>query len=101
MPPTRKRRVDLPDHVREAVLGDVGLSLRQAEDAEERMKVRIYLAIEQGLTTRELAEGLRISQSSVSNYAREGKEAYDRREQERSGSPGDDPVRPGEREPVG
>lgn len=83
------------------MLGDVGLSLKQAEDAEERMKIRIYLATEQGLTTRELAEELRIGQTSVSKYAREGKEAYDRREQERSSSPGEDPVRPDQREPVG
>ena len=91
MPP--KKRVDLPDHVREAVLGDVGLSYQSALDAEENSRIRIYLATEQGLTTQEIANQLGISQTSASKYAREGKEAYLRREQARNSGSGHDPVR--------
>lgn len=98
MPP--KKKVDLPDHVREAVLADVELSYRQSIEFDENAKVRIFLATEQGLDTYELAEKLGISQTTASKYARQGKEAHERREQARSQGTGDDPHRPGEREPV-
>lgn len=104
MPP--KRRVDLPDHVRAAVLADVELSYQQSVEFDEATKIRIYLATEQGLTTNEIAEGLmakgwEISQQTVSRYSRQGKEAFARREQTRSQRTGEDPLRPGERHPVG
>lgn len=103
MPP--RKRVDLPDHVREAVLSDVAITHQQALDADERDKIRIYLATEQGLTTDEIAEELKaagweISQQSVSRYARAGKEALERRQQARSQRAEPDPDRSGEREPV-
>lgn len=98
MPP--KKRVELPDHVRNAVLGDVLLGYEAAADAEERSKIRIYLATEQGLSTYEIAERLNVSQAVVSKWSRQGKEAYERREQG-SHSAGEDPVRPGELEPLG
>jgi predicted DNA-binding protein YlxM (UPF0122 family) len=99
MPP--KKRVDLPDHVRAAVLADVGVSYEQSVSADEAAKIRIFLATEQGLTTGEIAEQLNVSQQSVSRYSREGKEALARREQTRGQHAGEDPLRPGEREPVG
>jgi DNA-directed RNA polymerase specialized sigma24 family protein len=106
MPP--KKKVDLPDHVREALLGDVHMTYENALDAkalqeraDERFKIRIYLATEQGMTTREIAEELGIAQTSVSKYANQGREAYERREQARSQPAGEDPVRSSQREPVG
>lgn len=101
MPP--KKRVTLPDHVRAAVLADVALSHQTAQDADENSKIRIFLATEQGLDTYELAEKLGISQTSVSKYARLGREALERREQGRGAreseggqQSGEDPDRPGE-----
>jgi transposase len=104
MPP--KKRVDLPDHVRGAVLADVALTHEQALEADERDKIRMYLALEQGVTTDEIAEelkarGMEISQPTVSRYARAGKEIYVRREQARNQPAGEDPVRSSQREPVG
>jgi DNA-directed RNA polymerase specialized sigma subunit len=99
MPP--RKRVDLPDHVREAVLADIALTHAQALDAEERDKIRIYLGTEQGLTTREIADEVGLGQTSVSKYAREGKEAYERRQQARSRRAGEDPDGPAEPGPIG
>ncbi|WP_141747155.1 hypothetical protein [Streptomyces agglomeratus] len=77
MPP--KKKVDLPDHVREAVLEDVALDYKQATEAQERYKIRIYLAIQQGVTTYEIANDLGVSQSVVSKWSREGEQARNRR----------------------
>lgn len=77
MPP--KKRINLPDHVREAVLDDVQLSYREAQSADERYKIRIHLAIVQGMTTYEIADFLGVSQSVVSKWSREGEQARDRR----------------------
>ncbi|MGW2169119.1 hypothetical protein ACWC1C_01145 [Streptomyces sp. NPDC001705] len=98
----------MPDHVRAAVLTDIALTHQHALDADEARKIRIFLATEQGLDTYEIAETLALSQSVVSKYARQGREAQMRRDQERRAreseggrQPGEDPVRSGEREPVG
>ncbi|MFG3718237.1 hypothetical protein ACGF8D_10615 [Streptomyces massasporeus] len=97
----------MPDHVRAAVLADISLTHQAAITAEENDKIRIYLATEQGLDTYEIADELRISQTSVSKYARQGKEIFERRTQEaREREPGgrpasEDPVRSAEPEPVG
>jgi transcriptional antiterminator len=104
-----KKRIDLPDHVRAAVLSDVALSHQQAEAADENSKIRIFLATEQGLDTYELAEELGVSQSVISNWRRKGKELYELRrkgqgpDRESAGdqSAGQDPLRSAEREPVG
>jgi DNA-directed RNA polymerase specialized sigma24 family protein len=101
-----KKKVDLPDHVRAAVLGEVQLDYRQAADAEERSKIRIFLATEQGLTTYEIATKLNVPQQTVSRWARQGKEAWERREgvtrePEGDQQPGEDPVRSGEPLPLG
>lgn len=96
-----KKRVDLPEHVRAAVLADVHLDYVSAADALERSKIRIYLATVQGLTTYEIADDLGVSQAVVSKWSRQGKEIYDRRESARSQRLGQDPVRSGERQPIG
>jgi transposase-like protein len=86
--------VELPDHVRAAVLADVGLTHQQAITAEENDKVRVYLAVEQGVTTYEICQELGVSQSVVSNWRRQGEEIFRRRESARSNQAGVDPVRP-------
>ena len=97
MPP--RKRVTLPDHVRNAVLSDLALTKRRATEAEEDFKVRIYLGVEQGLDTYELAEELGLSQSAVSKYRGQGQAILERREKERGEfeptrdrPAGDDPV---------
>jgi DNA invertase Pin-like site-specific DNA recombinase len=100
MPP--RKRVDLPEYVREVVLLDVERSYRKSLESNEEAKIRIYLATEQGLTTRELADQLDIGQTSVSKYAREGKEAYELRDQKkRSRRTGEGPDGPSERTEIG
>ncbi|NJP50111.1 helix-turn-helix transcriptional regulator [Streptomyces sp. SBST2-5] len=97
----------MPDHVRAAVLEDVAITYRTALDADENSKVRIHLALEQGVTTRELEEELGVPQQTISRWGRQGKEALERRREARAkresgGQPtGEDPVRPGEPGPVG
>lgn len=93
MPP--KKRIDLPDHVREAVLADIALTHEEAVRADERDKVRIYLGTVQGLDTYEIAERLAdVSQPTVARWAQKGKEAYERRrrEQEERESAGSKPA---------
>jgi transposase len=79
----------LPDHVRSAVLDDLLLVHREAIDAEEREKIRIALAVDQGLTTKEIADRLSVSQSVVSKWRQQGEEARNRRL-------GGHPLQPGE-----
>jgi transposase-like protein len=99
MPP--KKRINLPDHVRDAVLDDVALSHEETALAEEREKIRIFLATEQGLTTQEIADRMGVSQTAVSKWRRQGEEAYVRREEARSRRTGEDPDRSGELVPNG
>jgi IS30 family transposase len=105
VPPRKK--IDLPDHVRSAVLEDVALTYQSALNADEQSKIRIHLALEQGVTTRELEEELGVPQQTISRWGRQGKEALERRrearpkrESARDQQPGEDPVRPGELEPL-
>lgn len=76
------------------------------ERAEERAKIRIHLAMEQGVTTYELEEELGISQQTISRWGRLGKEALERRQLEKResgarGNPiGEDPLRSGELTPL-
>lgn len=81
MPP--KKRITLPDQVRDAVLGDVALSCDIWNRAEEDFKVRVYYAVEQGVSQGEIAERLGASQPVVSKYARQGREILAARERGR------------------
>ncbi|MFF5471021.1 helix-turn-helix domain-containing protein [Streptomyces achromogenes] len=106
MPP--KKKVNLPDHVRAAVLADIALTHESAVRAEENDKIRIFLATEQGLDTYEIADELGdVSQQTVSRWARQGREILERREREKrereqgDHTAGEDPVRPRERQPIG
>lgn len=100
MPP--KKRIELPDHVREAVLGDVYHSCDVWSRAEEDFKIRVYYAVEQGVTQGEIGDRLRLSQAVVSKYARQGKEILAERERRRRLESegdlrsGEDPFRSGE-----
>jgi pimeloyl-ACP methyl ester carboxylesterase len=100
MPP--KRKVDLPDHVREAALADVQLSQRVSAESEASFKIRIYLATEQGLGQSEIADRLGLSQPVISKYVRQGQELYNARQkalgnaQTRDRSDSEDPDRSGE-----
>ncbi|MEU5908887.1 MULTISPECIES: helix-turn-helix domain-containing protein [Actinomycetes] len=70
---TGKRSVEWPPHVRDALLIDVRLTHEAAQEAEARLKMRIYLAVEQGLTTRQIAEQLgSVSQQTISRWRLEG-----------------------------
>ncbi|MFD3532010.1 helix-turn-helix domain-containing protein [Streptomyces sp. NPDC058664] len=79
----------MPDHVRSAVLDDLLLVHREAIDAEEREKIRIALAVDQGLTTSEIATRLGVSQSVVSKWRQQGEEARNRRLGSGAGRPGE------------
>lgn len=91
MPP---KKVTLPDHVKDALLDELALMDDAVARVIEDRNVRLYLAVQQGLTTYEAAERLGKSQATISNWSREGAEARDRRRRV-------DPERPGQREPVG
>lgn len=93
MPP--KRKIQLPDHVRGAVLRSVGLAHETSIQADERFKVAIFLATEQGLTTYEIADKLGVSQAVVSKWRRQGEQA------ERNHRPEPDPDRSAEPVPNG
>lgn len=91
----------MPDHVRAAVLSDVLMDVEQAAVAEERSKIRIFLATEQGLTTYEIATKLGMPQQTVSRWARQGRELWEAREPTGSQRSNEDPLRSGELEPLG
>lgn len=67
-----RKKFDWPPEVRDALLDDVQLWHAAALEAETRLKIRIYMAVEQGLTTGEIAVKLGISQQTVSRYRIEG-----------------------------
>lgn len=71
-----RQRVEWAPDVREDLLAGVGRDHVAALEAETRFKIRVYLAVKQGLTTREVAEALGISQTAVSKYRMQGEAAY-------------------------
>ncbi|MGW0088258.1 hypothetical protein ACWDWS_04485 [Streptomyces sp. NPDC003328] len=48
--------------------------------SKEQFKVRVYLAVEQGVTTRDIASRLGISQAAVSKYRIQGEAAFRERQ---------------------
>ncbi|WP_162794118.1 helix-turn-helix domain-containing protein [Streptomyces paludis] len=80
----------MPDHVRTALLENVALTHHAATSADELDKIQIYLALEQGATTREVADRLGVSQPTIVTWSRAGKEALARREKERADRSRDD-----------
>ena len=99
MPPRKK--ITLPDEVREALKGRLSQSKAIAARAEEDFHVDVYLMNQAGLTFDEIATQLGTRTSTVSDWKRKGEEAYRRRESARSEPAGEDPVRSGELEPLG
>ncbi|MFJ2650904.1 helix-turn-helix domain-containing protein [Streptomyces sp. NPDC087420] len=91
----------MPDHVRSALLEELQLGHEAAVQADERDKIRIYLATEQGLTTYEIADELGVTAQTVSNWRTRGREMREKREQTRAERRGSGADGPGEREPNG
>lgn len=75
-----RKRVDWPPHMREMLGEDLRLSYEAAQAAETAFKIRIYIAVEQGVTTQEIADALGISQTSVSKYRIQGEAAFTARQ---------------------
>lgn len=71
-----RKKFDWPPEVRDALLDDVQLWHSAALEAGTRLKIRIYMAVEQGLTTKAIAMRLGISQQTVSRYRIEGEAAH-------------------------
>ncbi|MFF7096384.1 helix-turn-helix domain-containing protein [Streptomyces rubradiris] len=73
---TARRRVDWPPHVRKMIGEELRLTYEAAHAAEDAFKVRVYIAVEQGVTTREIATEVGISQQTVSRYRADGEALY-------------------------
>ncbi|MGW2550675.1 hypothetical protein [Streptomyces sp. NPDC001635] len=74
------KRVDWPPRVRAMLAEELRQSFREAQAAKEQFKVRVYLAVEQGVTTRDIASRLGISQAAVSKYRIQGEAAFHERQ---------------------
>lgn len=77
---TGRKRGAMPPQVRELLVQQLRQSHETARAAETAFKIRIYLAVEQGATTQEIADTLGISQTSASKYRMQG-EALHREQQ--------------------
>lgn len=99
MPPRKK--IQLSDDVREAFKGRLTHSKEIADRAEEDFHIEVFLMNKSGLTFGEIALQLNTRTSTVSDWKKKGEEAFERRESARSRQLGEDPVRSGERQPVG
>ncbi len=75
-----RERVEWPAHVRELLGEELIRSHEEALAAKEAFKIRVYIAVEQGVTTREIADHLGISQATISRYRIEGETAYRERQ---------------------
>ncbi|MEV6833515.1 hypothetical protein AB0N17_03120 [Streptomyces sp. NPDC051133] len=75
-----RRGVDWPPHVRKMIGDDLRLSHEAARAAEDAFKIRVYIAVEQGVTTREIATEIGVSQQTVSRYRIEGESLYQHRQ---------------------
>jgi DNA-directed RNA polymerase specialized sigma24 family protein len=91
----------LSEDVRAAFKAQLADAKRVADQQVENFHVQVYLMNRSGLTFDEIAEIFGTRSSTVTDWKRKGEEAYKRRESARDRQLGEDPVRPGEREPVG
>ncbi|MFI0233130.1 hypothetical protein [Streptomyces sp. NPDC017086] len=63
--------------MREAIGADLRLAQETARAAETAFKIRVYLAVEQGLTTQQVADDLGISQAAASKYRIQGEALHE------------------------
>lgn len=63
-------------HVRGLLGEELRMAHEAARAADIAFKIRVYVAVEQGLTTRQVAEELGISQGGASKYRIQGEAAY-------------------------
>jgi FixJ family two-component response regulator len=73
---TYRKRVECPPHVRVMLGEELRLAQDAARLAEDAFRIRVYVAVEQGLTTAEIASDLGISQTSASKYRMQGEALY-------------------------
>jgi DNA-directed RNA polymerase specialized sigma24 family protein len=71
-----RKRVEWPPHVRQALFEEVRRGVEDARAARAAFKRSVYRAVEMGVTTREIAKTLGISQAAVSRYRIEGEAEY-------------------------
>lgn len=76
---TGRKRVEVPPHIRALLGEELRLSYEAATAAETAFKIRVYVAVEQGVTTQEIADELGVSQSVVSKYRIQGEAFYRKR----------------------
>lgn len=91
-----RKKITLPEHVRAAALADLEAMYREWQEQirGESFKLRVYLALEQGLLQGEVGQRCGVGQTQVSNWKVAGEQIARNR-----GLVGD-PDRPGEREQV-
>jgi hypothetical protein len=75
-----RKRFEWPPHVRQMMYEDLCHGYLDARAAKEAFKIRVYIGVEQGVTTRQIADKLGISQASVSKYRIEGEALYQARQ---------------------
>jgi transposase len=96
----------LSDDAREAFKAQLADAKRVADQQMENFHIQVYLMNRSGLTFDEIAAVFDTRSSTVTDWKRKGEEALERREREKRESArdqqlGEDPLRSGEREPVG
>jgi predicted transcriptional regulator len=76
---TGRKRVEWPPHIRALLAEDLRLAHQAAQAAEAAFKIRVYIAVEQGATTQQIADALGIGQSTASKYRIQGEALYQER----------------------
>jgi DNA-binding NarL/FixJ family response regulator len=77
---TYRKRVEWPPHVRAMLGEELRLAHEAARTAETAFKIRVYIAVEQGLTTQQIADDIGLSQATISRYRIDGEAAYQERQ---------------------
>ncbi|MBX9392247.1 hypothetical protein K4749_01200 [Streptomyces sp. TRM72054] len=76
---TYRKRMEWPPHVRQMLGEELRLAHEAARAAEAAFKIRMYVAVEQGVTTQQIADKLGISQATASKYRIQGEALYQER----------------------